>query len=178
MTTPTESSALQDFSQCHAGIVRRLNQLGELPALLEPMARARHIAQQAVEFFREAIFEHHLDEERELFPQVLAHAADGDEKGRVQAMVDSLVVQHRDLESMWKRLEPGLKKLAKGEHGDVNPSDVESLVLDYRAHAEYEEREFLPLAQEILGRNADHLAALGLSIHMRHVPPDTFSTYV
>jgi hypothetical protein len=44
-------------------------------------------------------------------------------------------------------------------------------VSEYTAHAQFEEAEFLPLAQTILGRNSNHMAALGLSLHMRHVKP-------
>jgi hypothetical protein len=44
------------------------------------------------------------------------------------------------------------------------------LVQAYIAHAQLEEREFLPLAAEILGRDSAHLAALGMSLHMRHAP--------
>jgi len=43
-------------------------------------------------------------------------------------------------------------------------------VARYSAHAEAEERVFLPLAEKILGRNSNHMAALGLSLHMRHAP--------
>lgn len=32
---------IRDFSQCHAGILKKLDMLGELPALLEPADRAR-----------------------------------------------------------------------------------------------------------------------------------------
>ena len=78
MSTPQNNDApLQDFSQCHAGIFKKLDMLGELPALLAPAARAREIAEKSLEFFREAIFEHHLDEERELFPAVIADAVKG-----------------------------------------------------------------------------------------------------
>jgi hypothetical protein len=53
---------------------------------------------------------------------------------------------------------------------------IEQLVTRYRAHAELEETELLPLSQTILGRNASHLSALGLSLHMRHTPkkPTTY----
>jgi hypothetical protein len=44
------------------------------------------------------------------------------------------------------------------------------LVTRYRAHAQYEESEFLPLSQTILSRNSNHMAALGMSLHMRHAP--------
>jgi hypothetical protein len=41
-----------------------------LPALLAPAAQARQIASDSLRFFCEAIFEHHRDEERNLFPTV------------------------------------------------------------------------------------------------------------
>ena len=163
-----QNEAIADFSQCHVGIVKKLDMLGELPALLVPAQRARDIAERAVDFFREAIFEHHLDEERELFPAVLHDAEKGVERDRVQLMVKRLTDEHRELEKLWKSLESGLKKVAKGQHSDVNAADIERLVRQYRAHAQFEETEFLPLSQTILGRNSNHMAALGLSLHMRH----------
>jgi hemerythrin-like domain-containing protein len=177
MTTPKPTEhidePIQDFSQCHVGILDKLQMLGELPALLEPAARARVIAGQALDFFKDTIFEHHLDEERELFPAVLASAAQGDERDLVQLMVQRLTHEHRELEAVWKHLEPGLKKVAKGQLSDVSVAKIQQLVTQYRAHAEFEEREFLPLSQTILGRNANHLSALGLSLHMRHTPITT-----
>jgi hemerythrin-like domain-containing protein len=165
-----DNTPFDDFSQCHAGIVSKLDMLGELPALLAPATRAREIADKAVEFFREAIFEHHLDEERELFPAVVSHAQKGEEFDKVQFMTARLTIEHRDLETVWKRLESGLKAVAKGRGSDINVADIELLVSRYRGHARYEETEFLPLAQTILSRNANHLAALGMSLHMRHAP--------
>lgn len=162
---------LTNFAQCHEGILRRLTALDELPALLAPAARARQIAEQSVEFFREAIFEHHLEEERELFPAVLASAHAGDEAERVQTMVRRLTNEHRMLEGLWKRLESDLKKVAKGQSTDLDVSELQRLVTDYSAHARYEEAEFLPQSETILARNSNHMAALGLSLHMRHVRP-------
>ncbi len=161
---------VQDFSRCHEGILKKLEMLGDLPALLAPAARAREIASTALEFFREAIFEHHLDEERELFPAVLASAEKGAEFEQVQRMARRLIDEHRELEGIWKRLESGLKKVAKGQTSDISVPEIERLVAQYRAHAQFEEAEFLPLAQTILGRDSNHLAALGLSLHMRHAP--------
>lgn len=39
----------------------------------------------------------------------------------------------------------------------------------YQQHARIEETEFLPLSAAILGRESAALAALGLSLHTRHV---------
>ena len=162
---------LNNFSQCHAGISARLTVLGELPALLAPAARARQIAEESLEFFREAIFEHHLEEERELFPAVLASAQAGEEAERVKAMITRLTQEHRKVESLWKHLEKGLKPVARGQSSDLDVRELQQLVAEYQAHARYEEAEFLPLSQEILGRNSNHMAALGMSLHMRHSRP-------
>jgi hemerythrin-like domain-containing protein len=167
-TASADNAPIADFSQCHVGILRKLDALAELPALLAPAVRAREIAGLSLEFFREATFEHHLDEERELFPAVLADAAKGEEYDKVQFMVSRLTAEHRDLETLWKRLEPGLKMVAKGRDSAINVMDIEVLVSRYRAHAQYEETEFLPLAQTVLSRNSNHMAALGMSLHMRH----------
>lgn len=169
MNTPVNTDApLTNFAHCHEGILKRLNALDELPALLEPAARARQIAEQSLEFFREAIFEHHLEEERELFPAVLASAQPGEELEKVKAMVKRLTEEHRMVEALWKRLEKGLKPVAKGHSTDLDVTEVHRLVEEYTAHARFEEAEFLPLSQIILGRNSNHMAALGLSLHMRH----------
>ncbi len=173
-----QDEPIADFSQCHAGIFRKLDQLGELPALLEPAARAREVAEKSLEFFREAIFEHHLDEERELFPAVLASCKDDAERGRVQSMNKRLTDEHRELEKIWKSLESGLKKVVKGQFGDVDLSQVMRLVNQYRAHAQFEEQEYLPLAQQVLGRDDNHMAALGMSLHMRHQHPAGYQFYV
>jgi len=162
---------LNNFSDCHAGIVKRLTALDELPALLAPAAKARQIAEDSLEFFREAIFEHHLEEERELFPAVIASAQPGAELERVKAMAKRLTDEHRAIETLWKQLEKGLKSVAKGQSTNLDVSELHRLVTEYKAHATYEETEFLPLSEEILGRNSNHMAALGLSLHMRHAKP-------
>ena len=172
MNTAVDTDApLNNFSNCHSGILKRLNALDELPALLEPATRARQIAEQSLEFFREAIFEHHLEEERELFPAVIASAHPGEELERVKAMTKRLTEEHRMVEALWKRLEKGLKQVAKGQSTDLDISEVQRLVTEYTAHAHYEETDFLPLSETILGRNSNHMAALGLSLHMRHAKP-------
>jgi hemerythrin-like domain-containing protein len=164
-------SPLNNFSDCHVGIIERLRVLDQLPALLGPAARARLLADEALSFFREAIFEHHLEEERELFPAVLASAGPGAEWSKVKGMTDRLIDEHRSIEKLWKSLEKGLRQVAKGQDTQLNELDLHRLVAQYQTHAQYEETEFLPLSETILSRNSNHLAALGLSLHMRHVKP-------
>lgn len=160
---------LTTFTDCHVGILKRLKSLDALPALLEPAAQARQIAADSLAFFREAIFEHHLEEERDLFPAVLASAQPGAERERVQSMTERLTNEHRAIEALWKGLEKALKRVGKGQDADLDGDELHRLVAAYTAHAGFEEAEFLPLSESILGRNSNHMAALGLSLHMRHV---------
>lgn len=165
------ASPVDEFSSCHEGILAQLNSLRELPELLEPAARARRIAAQALAFFRDAVLEHHGQEEAELFPAVLSSAAQGEERRLVLVMTQRLSAEHRSIEAEWAALEPQLKRVAKGQDAALDGAKLQALVDRYVAHAGYEERSFLPLAKTVLGRNDDHMAALGLSLHLRHAVP-------
>jgi hemerythrin-like domain-containing protein len=168
---PSADAPIAGFSQCHLGIISHLDALGELPALMEPAQRARKLASEMLEFFDAVILEHHAEEERELFPAVLQSAVRGTERNQVQTMIERLTTEHRQIEAWWSHLKPQLKQIAKGHDTTLDTVAVQQMVGDYHAHAAYEEAEFLPLSQEILGRNHNHMAALGLSLHMRHVKP-------
>ena len=76
---------------------------------------------------------------------------------------------HRRIESEWSKLEPRLKDVAKDHDAVIDASQITALLKSYQMHARYEEEVFLPLSQTILGRNSNHLSALGMSIHLRHV---------
>ncbi len=171
-TMPASQDApIANFSQCHVGIIGHLDALGELPALMEPAQRARKVAADMLAFFDAVILEHHGEEERELFPAVIQSAAKGREQDHVRTMVERLTTEHRQIEAWWSRIKPQLKQIAKGHDATLDAVAVQQLVQEYHAHARYEEDEFLPLSQAILGRNANHMAALGMSLHMRHAKP-------
>ncbi len=162
--------SLSDFSQCHVDIISHLMTFSGLPALSGLMAGARQIAEDALVFFRDTVSEHHDDEERKLFPAVLASAAKGEELEWVQSMVARLTLEHRQIEATWAKLEPELMKIASGKTSNLDASQIEALVLDYGAHAAYEEAEFLPLCRTILGQNSAPTSQ-ALAFHMPLVPP-------
>jgi hemerythrin-like domain-containing protein len=164
------SEPLADFSQCHVGILSKLEAFKELPALQAAAAQARTVAAQTLALFEDAVCEHHADEERELFPAVLRSAMRGEESDFAQAMVLRLTAEHRHIETLWKKIEPAVKAVAKSRAVDLDLAAVESLVRAYTAHARFEEEHFLPLAQTVLGRNRNHMDALDLSLHLRHTP--------
>ncbi|HXD40758.1 MAG TPA: hemerythrin domain-containing protein [Ramlibacter sp.] len=166
--TPDHETPLNLFSQCHAGILSQLDALASLPALVEAAAQARSVAASTLAMFQHGIFEHHAEEEAELFPAVLRSAHPGAERDRVQDIVARLTSEHRTLEALWKRVEPALNATVKGKYAEVDVDVVAELVHAYGMHARFEEEEFLPLSDIILGRDGNHMAALGLALHMRH----------
>lgn len=175
MNTPIDrpsdiDTPLEDFSHCHAGILGHLDAFEEIPRLIEPAQRLRRLAEDFSGFFRDVVFEHHQEEERELFVAVLDSARKGDELERVRRMVGRLTREHRDIEEQWSRMQPEMKKLIKGQAARIDPSAIGALVAQYKAHARFEETEFLPLSREILGRDGNHMAALGMSLHIRRTP--------
>lgn len=160
---------VDSFSDCHAGILSGLREFSNLPPLHEAAQRARKVAQHSLELFDHAVMEHHAQEEEELFTAVLRSARRGEERDLVQSLIWRLTDEHRDIEDLWKRLRPEVERAATGKSARLRSEAVDLLADCYRQHASFEEREFLPLAQEILGRDGNHMAALGMSLHMRHV---------
>lgn len=165
---PETGDPIGGFARCHEAITDRLDTLGGLPPLVEAAARARRIALEALQFFDAAIVPHHEEEERELIPAVRQSAVPGEESRHVEAVAQRLVAEHRRLEALWAKLKPRLKLVAAGRDASVDARCMEELVAGYKAHAAFEETEFLPLAETILGRRSRDLAALGLSLHIRH----------
>lgn len=179
---PSHSAAgsgepLQQFSNCHAGILKQLNSLAQLPGLARAAAGARRCAADTVVFFRDVIYEHHAQEEKELFPAVLASATPGDERRQVEQVVERLTREHREIEAGWEQIERALKHLAKGREAALDERAVGELVSRYQGHATYEEQVFLPLSERILGRDGHHMAALGLSLHMRQALPEALTRF-
>lgn len=169
INTDTETP-ISHFSNCHIGMLAQLSRMGDLPALLAPAAQARKIAEESLAFFSQAMHSHHSEEEKDLFPAVRQSAHAGAERLEVEGLIEQLTQDHRALEKLWGSLESGLRKVAKGQDTTLDVLALQSLGQRYNAHAQLEEQAFLPLAQRILGRNDNHMAALGLTLHMRHVP--------
>lgn len=160
---------LDNFSECHQGIISHLDAFSELPALAGNPAQAGALAKDTKAFFQEAVIDHHHEEEKDLFPAVLGASTLGAEYDKVKGLVDRLTNEHREIEAIWRALEPAVSQLAKEKPADIDAAAVADLVQKYHAHARFEEAEFLPLSALILGRRDGKMASLGLALHMRHV---------
>lgn len=163
---------VERFRGSHGHIVGGLERLRGLPELAEALRQARATAEATLALFEQQVLPHHGDEEKELFVAVSRSAAEGAEKAAVDDLVARLVAQHRAVEAMWAALRPAVQALAAGKTHPLPGFEqaMASLVETYLEHARLEERVFLPLADTILGRNPNHMAALDLSLHIRHAP--------
>lgn len=165
----TEADApLQDFSRCHVGFVTVLETSLGLPEMLATAARSRACAADMLKMFHDSLLAHHDDEERDLFPAVLRVARPGEEADRARAMVEQLVGEHRDIAQLWKQLEPSVQAIANGYLPRLDSALLQEMVRRFNEHVRAEEEEFLPFAQQVLARQAEDMAMLGMTLHRRH----------
>jgi len=120
-----------------ARVLEQMERLARLLALPAQQAQATELATQACSFFNGPARAHHLAEETQVFPQLLAgHDAD------VRAQVQRLQQDHNWIEEDWLELEPQLQAVARGEHPDtkdfLRPALAEFTSL-YREHLAVEE---------------------------------------
>jgi hemerythrin-like domain-containing protein len=164
---------VKEFHGSHEFIIEGLHSLEKLPELAAALERARLVAHSTLTLFDKVVHEHHADEEQELFVHVQKSCKDIKEGHRVHELVARLAADHRRIEKMWLKLRPAVAATAQGKVHDVPDfrGDVAKLVEIYLEHAQLEEEVFLPLADAILTRDANHMAALDVALHLRHAPP-------
>jgi len=163
---------IRHFCGSHEDILGGLKELEALPQLAACLERARATAAATLQLFDQLVLQHHAEEEHDLFVSVQRSSRDAGEADRVRRLVERLTGQHREIERLWALLRPAVALTAAGKvlrNPDFEGA-VRTLVGLYFAHARLEEREFLPLADAILGRDANHMAALDVALHMRRVP--------
>src|SRR5215203_5481920 len=119
---------IEKFSVCHAGIRTHLQELSELPRLLEQAQQARAVAELALQLFDKTVLEHHADEESALFPAVQRGALPGGEADRVAAIIARLTAEHRHVERAWKALHRTVKDAAHGKPASLDEDAVKQLV--------------------------------------------------
>ena len=123
-------------------------------------AQAMQAAANVIRYFDTAGEHHHEDEERDLFPRLIAADAT-----RSMALVEALVEEHGAMRKAWRGLHAALEMIARGEPAMLEAARVRSFSELYRAHIAREEAELLPLARALL--SVDELEAIGRSMARR-----------
>ena len=175
-TTPTTEASqtvtLNGFDVldvCHRQTVIALGRLAALMTRLTKYGaddEARALAREIVLHFSTSVREHHLDEERHLFPTLLVT---GDAE-TVQA-VQRLQQDHAWLEEDWLTLSPSLDAVACGQNWydlDTLREGVETFIALSHDHIALEESLIYPQARAQLGAAAQ--AAMGRDMRARRTP--------
>ena len=159
---------------CHRRIEKQLETLKRLRAHVAEKgvdAEASSAAQAVLKYFRMAAVNHHMDEERDLFPLLEARITDQGERHRFEAFRTALEGEHRALEAAWARLRKPLEGIAEGLMRQLPPDDVHAFVAAYTRHILVEETTLKEFFDRWLG-DADR-ANLGRSMAARRTlsPP-------
>jgi len=155
---PASATTLDGFEvldACHRQTLETLNLLDALLARLLAAgtdAQAQTMARQVVRFFADTARLHHEDEERHVFPQLLAS---GD--ANLEQDVLRLQQDHAWLAEDWRDLAPQIEAVATGQGWvdlDTLREGVEVFAALSRDHIALEETCIYPAARERLGAGA------------------------
>jgi hemerythrin-like domain-containing protein len=152
---------------CHDRIGRRcalLLRLADHVAQRGADADAANAAAALLRYFSDSGVKHHEDEERDLFPVLIA-AAPASDRAAVEALTDALMADHRAMASAWADVEPRLAALAEAREAALPRALAERFDALYGAHIAREEEDLLPLARRLL--DAAALERLGEAMAAR-----------
>jgi hemerythrin-like domain-containing protein len=159
---------------CHRRIERQLETLKRLRghiAVHGVDAEASSAAQAILKYFHGAAPNHHLDEEKDVFPLLERRITDPGESARFRAFREQLEMDHRELGSAWSRLRKPLEAIGEGLMRTLPEDDVHAFVSGYAHHIVTEESAL----QEFFNRWLDDAdrEALGRAMANRRsvVPP-------
>ena len=153
---------------CHRRIERQLEILKRLRAHVAEKgvdAEASMAAQAVLKYFRMAAVNHHMDEERDLFPLLESRITDEGERHRFESFRAALEGEHRTLEAAWSRLRKPLEGIAEGLMRQLPQDEVQAFVGAYARHILVEETTLKEFFDRWLG-DADR-ATLGRSMAAR-----------
>ena len=110
---------------------------------------AREAATAVMRYFDTSARHHHDDEERDLFPALMASMA-GSDAVCLRELTAALTAEHRELETLWQALRAVLAPVAAGQTALLAQDDVSRFAQLYQRHTAREESQLLPMAERLL----------------------------
>jgi hemerythrin-like domain-containing protein len=170
---------LFDFlDECHHAMGQKLKVLDTLAAAVvdagELNPEQRGLARELVVWFNTEARQHHLDEEKHIFPNLLNSGNDN-----VIQITHRLIQDHGWLEADWLQIEPSLAAAAEGSSwfDPATLSDAVDIFHQlYIDHIVLEESVAYPQARERI--NPQALAAVGVEMAQRRALRDAQSSQV
>ena len=152
---PSLDEPLEMLHACHERIESQLVTLERLIDYLPEHGvddQVRGAITNVLRYFDQAAPNHHEDEERDLFPRLLA-AASPDELDQVQQLVAGLLADHRLMAEALAIVRRNLIALSTQRTDSLDASAIAHLATCYRRHIAKEEDRLLPLARRVLTPN-------------------------
>ncbi len=162
---PTFDDPLEMLLACHGRIQAQCATLNKLLAHLPVHgcdAQAQQAARAILRYFDTAGRNHHDDEEKDLFPLLLASSS-----GAAHALIARLLGEHQLMDTAWERLRRYLTGLAEGKSAALDAEATEHFIGVYDRHIALENSQLLPLAKQLL--TAAQLETLGKSMATRRM---------
>jgi hemerythrin-like domain-containing protein len=165
-TSPTVGfeQPFEMLKACHERVQRSLDLLVRLAQHLQGVgndAAARQAAADLLRYFDVAAPHHHQDEERHVFPPLLALPQDS-AHASLHAAVRQLQQDHLLMHRLWQSLRDALARIARGQQADFSEEDLTVLHRFtglYAGHIELEESLVYPASRALLG--TPQLQAMG-----------------
>ena len=165
-SAPTFDHPLEMLLACHGKISRQCDTLRKLAAHLNTHGcdmQARQAAIGILRYFDTAGKFHHQDEENDLFPAL--RTSGGDERERVDALLQRLLKEHVVMQAAWSGLRPVLLQLAEGMDVRLDGSLADRFIDSHTGHIAVENAELLPLASRLL--TPEQLQQIGMRMAQR-----------
>lgn len=141
------------LTACHERVQRTLSLLQRLQAHLAGAgadAQARQAACDVMRYFDIAAPAHHEDEERHVFPALLAA-----DPARHGALVARLQDDHRRMAALWPAVRQGLEAVAEGRWTGAEADRWADFAALYAGHIPAEEEAAYPAARALLDPQAE-----------------------
>lgn len=153
LALPDWRQPLDMLDACHGHIRQRLQTIWRLADHLPRHgadAAARQAATEVLRYFSVAAANHHEDEERDLFPALLA-VAPRTERRATQALINRLLDEHQRLAVLCEPLMARLLDISQGRPaGEIDAGAIEAFAALSIEHMRVETEELMPLARRLL----------------------------
>ncbi|MDD5057408.1 MAG: hemerythrin domain-containing protein [Sideroxydans sp.] len=160
---PSFDDPLEMLLACHGRITAQCDTLHKLVEHLSAHGndvQARQAAQAILRYFDSAGRHHHEDEERDLFPHLLATSDPA-----ARALVARLLNEHAGTDAAWQRLRPLLHDIAEDRTAKLDAKIAAHFIALFAQHIALENSQLIPLARRIL--NKKQLETLGHNMAVR-----------
>lgn len=161
-------SPREALGHCHRCIAAMLDRLEALATELAGQVHGADLSDRArtlVAQLDEALGVHMLDEEKDVFPAVLAAADSPARRAQAFELVSSLLVEHRELAELWHRLRIALLALGGGVALAFPGGTAADFLVFVRRHLE---REGLELAEVVGAMDSTRSRDIADAIAHRH----------